>query len=80
MDAKKCDRCGKLYELKKPPVPELERLAGNLKRISCLEKSEDDVFLAMASGVDLCIECETSLKEWIAEPNRTEKGMEIESN
>lgn len=56
MNAKKCDRCGKLY------VPDKEKKDGyKLIRISFKNSRYQ-------KSLDFCPDCEESLKEWFEQP------------
>lgn len=60
-EAKKCDRCGALYE--EVPMGEMQSVVHSFARILF----PDELFSQLThinSAVDLCGECEDSFKEW----------------
>ena len=82
MEAKKCDRCGELYEM--PGADECEGAEVRFKFIKVTnaeEKSETKIakeqtrpiyihktsLCDRSSGVDLCPKCRESLKKWFEE-------------
>lgn len=86
MEAKKCDRCGKLYEMpgametigaevrfKHKYVPDAEDLSGS----KIAEKQTEKIYLTRSFrsdvGVDLCPECRKSLKKWFESTDKEEK-------
>lgn len=87
MEAKKCDRCGKLYEMpgametigaevrfKHKYVPDAEDLSGS----KIAEKQTERVYLTRSlvrsdTTVDLCPECRKSLKKWFESTDKEEK-------
>lgn len=58
MNAKKCDRCGKLYE---PEKEDRKRIEYKVVRITYKNSR-------YKKTLDFCPECEESLKEWFELP------------
>lgn len=86
MEAKKCDRCGKLYEMpgacedistkvrfKHMYISGAEDMSGN----KITEKQTKGIFIKTsgydAETVDLCPDCRKSLKKWFESTDKEEK-------
>ena len=86
MEAKKCDRCGKLYEIvdsrkdktidtrfKFVQVPNAEDMSGN----KIIEQQTMEVRLYVGrydDCVDLCPECRKSFKKWFESTDKEAKN------
>ena len=84
MEAKKCDRCGKLYEMpgagetygvdarfKFIRVPDSEDMSG--KRI--IEKQTRRIWAVVEhdGDIDLCPDCKVSFKKWFESTDKEDK-------
>lgn len=79
MEAKKCDRCGKLYEKKfdkndircifKHEEPFFEREEKNYSKEFIDEKKTHDVFIKRGNGdyIDMCPDCRKAFQKWFEE-------------
>ena len=85
MEAKKCDRCGKLYEM--PTADEngngaevrfkyrYIRNADNMSGKAIIEEQTRNIYIKCGCGdnVDFCQECRKSLKKWFENTDKEEK-------
>ena len=72
--AKKCDRCGKLYEEynTKEDCKKINGIA--LLNIDCHEK------YYLHGPIDLCPDCKDSFKEWLANKNKDDIYISLHKN
>jgi uncharacterized OB-fold protein len=86
MEAKKCDRCGKLYEMPSPcektgvDVRFKHMNISSAEDMSCTkiaEKQTKNIYIKCGTYsddiVDLCPECRKSLKKWFESTDKEEK-------
>ena len=85
MEAKKCDRCGKLYEM--PMADEngngaevrfkykYIRNADNMSGKAIVEEQTRGIYVKQVCGdnVDFCPACRASLKKWFESTDKEEK-------
>lgn len=68
--ARKCDRCGKLYEPKSAPIKHFNS-GGKSNGIHLVDKSLDNKYFTVAC-IDLCPECLEDLSIWLNMKNNKE--------
>lgn len=81
MNAKKCDRCGKLYDKKFPDTAVGEIYAAFVHGFKTLRftKGQRDIYDGVDFYFDLCPECLESFKEWICAKKGCDDAEEQEA-